>query len=413
MGMTMAEKILARKSGRDSVSVGDIVVCKVDWAVTGDLGFDPTRPELVRVWDPNRILIVADHVAPAPTIAAADDMVRIRRFANKFGIPNVYDIGRQGISHVVIGEQGFALPGSLIANADSHSCAAGAFNCASRGLGGPEMTYVLCTGETWFIVYPTVRFVLKGKLPDRVTARDVLHYIAGEYGDFSNHNVEYVGPLVEGMSIASRQTLATMSAELSAEFALFEADQKLLDYLKDRAKGPIEPATADDNANFEAVYEIDVSNLDPQVALPGRVPKNVQSVRQVKDIKIDQAFVGSCANGRLEDFAIVAEIVKGKKVAPDVRFIITPGSQEVYKEALKAGYVDTLLEAEAMVTNSTCGACPGGHMGVLGGGEVCITASTRNFQGRMGSQTAQIYLGSPATVAASALVGHIADPRDV
>ena len=156
-----------------------------------------------------------------------------------------------------------------------------------------------------------------------------------------------------------------------------------------------------------------MSNLDPQVALPGRVPKNVQSVRRVKDIKIDQAFIGSCANGRLEDFAIAAEIVKGKKVAPDVRFIITPGSQEVYKEALKAGYVDTLLEADAMVTNSTCGACPGGHMGVLGGGEVCITASTRNFQGRMGSQTAQIYLGSPATVAASALVGHIADPRDV
>ena len=412
MGMTMAEKILANKSGRDSVKVGDIVVCKVDWAVTGDLGFGKGRPEVVKVWDPDRIVVVADHTAPAPNVESADDMVRMRQFINEFQIPHHFDIGDQGISHVLLGEQGFALPGGLIANGDSHSCASGAFNCASRGLGGPEMTYVLCTGETWFIVYPTVRFVLEGSLGKFVTSRDVLHHIAGVYGDFSNHNVEYVGSYVSGISVASRQTIATMSAELSAEFALFESDHVLEEYLQGRAKAPIEPVVSDDDAEFEAIYEIDVTGLAPQIALPGKVPNNVQSIDDLESTKIDQAFIGSCANGRLEDFAIAAEILKGKKVAPGVRLIVTPGSQNVYKEALKAGYVETLMEANAVVTNSTCGACYGGHMGVLGSGEVCITASTRNFQGRMGSATAQIYLGSPATVAASAIAGVIADPRD-
>ena len=409
MGMTMTEKILARKSGSREVRPGDIVVCEVDLAVQIDVGFQMPN----QVFDPERIVLVADHAVPAPTVEAAGAHAAMREASRRFGIRHLHDVGRHGIVHQVLAEGGYALPGTLLAAGDSHSCAAGAFNCAARGLGGPEMLYVLAAGRTWFMVGPTVRFVLEGELPDLVSARDVFHWIAGEYGDFVGHNIEYAGPAVRSMSIAARQNLATMAAELSAEFALFEADDRTMSYLRERTDAEFEPVYPDADAEYEAEYTVNLSELAPQVILPDRVPKNARPARDLAGVRITQAFIGSCANGRLEDLAIAARLLKGRKIHPDVRLIVTPSSQAEYLRAVQAGYVETIVEAGGVVTSSTCGACGGFHMGVLGPTDVCITASTRNFPGRMGSPTARIFLGSPATVAASAVRGEISDPREL
>jgi len=288
-------------------------------------------------------------------------------------------------------------------------------NCLARGMGPSEMLYILCKGKTWYMVGPTTKVELVGELHERVYARDVIHYIPGQYGDFANRNLEWHGDGLATIGIDGRLTMATISAELSAEFSLFPYDDVLADYLDGRAKWPFEPAHPDDDAEYEETITVDMSSLEPQVVLPGKVAWNSKDVGEVagEKIKVDQAFIGSCANGRLSDFAIAAEILKDRKVAPGTRMIVTPGSQEILKQAVKAGYVETLLEAGAVVTNSTCGACYGGHMGVLADDEVCITASTRNFQGRMGSPKASVFMGSPATVAASAVTGVITDPRDL
>lgn len=412
MGMTMTEKILARHAGKKEVKAGDIVVCDIDRAVLPELGFT-LYPLPKKVWDASKICLVTDHCVPASSVDSANEMKAMREFAYRMGIKDLIDVGKHGITHVVLSERGLALPGTTLANSDSHTCSSGALNCAARGVGQLDMIYIMCTGKTWFPVGPTVRFIVSGKLPEGVYSRDVVHYAAGVYGDFANHNVEWFGPTVEEMSIAARYTISTMCAEISAEFALFECDQKTLDFLKGRTRQPFEPASPDPDANYKATHRIDVTKLEPQVVLPGKVPNNVKMVREVMDVKIDQAFVGSCANARLEDLALVARMMAGRQVAPGVRLIVTPGSQTTYLEAVKAGYITTLVEAGAVVTNSTCGACFGGPMGMIGDGEVCISASTRNFQGRMGSPKSQVYLGSPAVVAASALKGHIADPRDV
>lgn len=411
MGMTMIEKILARHSSKKEVKAGDIVECDMAMAVLLEISFSE-YPKFKKVWDPDRIWLVIDHAVPAPSKEVANDMILLRQFAQKFGVKNLIDIGKHGISHVVLSEMGAILPGSTCANRDSHTASVGALNCAGRGLGGPDLINVLCTGKTWFPVGPTVRFIVTGKAPAGVYARDIIHFVAGKYGDFTNCNLEWFGPAIEEMDIAGRFTIATMCVEISAEFALFECDQTTLDYLKGRTNEPFEPAFPDPDAKYEATYEIDISDMEPQVVLPDKVPHNVKPVSEIKGIKIEQAFIGSCANGRLEDIKAAAEIVQGREIAPGVRFIVTPGSQAAYLEALEAGYINALVKSGAVVTNSTCGACYGGSMGLLGDGETCISASTRNFKGRMGSPTSRIFLGSPAVVAASALKGEIADPRD-
>lgn len=414
MGMTMAEKILARAADKATVQPGDLVVCKVDMVVLFDLNFAPNRlfNRVKRVFDPEKIAIVFDHSVPAPTVADAENMIRARAFVQKFGIRRFYDIGYHGISHQVIAEIPLALPGQLLACGDSHTCAAGALNCAARGMGS-EMLSILCTGQTWYRVGPTVRYILEGEKTEAVSAKDIFLYIAGEYGDHVNQNVEFAGPAVEAMSVMERHTIATMGAEISAEFVTFPADSTLLDYLKARTAEAGVPVESDQDARFADIRILDVGKLEPYIALPHTVIHNTRPVHQVKGRRIQQAFVGSCANGKLEDIAIAARIVQGKRIAPGVRFIVTPGSQSIYKEALKAGYIETLLEAGAVVTHSTCGPCPGIHMGLLGAGEVCITSSTRNFKGRMGSPQAEIYMASSATVAASALTGVITDPREM
>lgn len=409
MGMTMSEKILASHSGKRVVEPGEVVDCYVDVAVLVDgMGGGQNRPN--RVWNPDKIYIVPDHLVPAPNISVANGLKDTREYASRLGLHYI-GLGRHGISHQVIAERALALPGTLLACGDSHSSASGAFNCAARGLGGPDMLYVLCKGRTWFIVGPTIRFVVEGHLPDRVFPRDIVHYVAGAYGAFPGRNVEWVGETIHEITVSGRQTIATVSTELSAEFALFECDDILRNYLQSRTSQPISPVYSDPDARFEAVHRVDVSGLDPQVVLPHRVAHNVKPVQELAEVKIDQAFVGSCANARVEDLAVAAEIVKGREIASWVRFIVTPSSQLVYAEAVKRGYISTLVEAGAVVTNSTCGACFGGHLGVIGDGEVCITSSPRNFRGRMGSPQAEVYMGSPAVVAASAVRGYISDPR--
>jgi 3-isopropylmalate/(R)-2-methylmalate dehydratase large subunit len=409
MGMTSIEKILANHSGQSEVKPGDVVVVEVDTAVF----FDWMRSDVVKIADPDKLVLLHDHMVPAPTVQAANMAKKMREFAAKFEVKNYFPVGAHGISHVLVAQEGLALPGTILTNADSHTCSSGALNCLARGMGPSEMTYILCTGKTWFMVGPTTRINLEGTLPDRVYARDVIHYIAGQYGDFAGKNMEWHGGGLGGIGMDGRLTMATISAELSAEFSLFPYDSVLDEYLKTRAKRPFEPVHPDPEATYDDTIDIDMSTLEPQVVKPGYVAWNSGGVADVAGQHVDQAFIGSCANGRLSDFAIAAEIVKGKQVASGTRFLVTPGSQLIYKEAVRAGYVETLVEAGAVVTNSTCGACFGGHMGVLADGEVCITASTRNFKGRMGSPEADVFMASPATVAASAIAGVITDPREM
>ncbi|BCJ86151.1 3-isopropylmalate dehydratase large subunit [Effusibacillus dendaii] len=414
MGMTMIEKILARHAGVDRVKPGDIVVCEVDKVIQLDLAFAVQGMNMMpfRIADPDRIAVVLDHTVPSPSVLDAMGHKRAREFVEKFGIKKFFDVGNHGICHQVILENGLALPGQILACTDSHTCASGAFNCAARGVGLAEILQIICTGKTWYKVAPTIKFVVEGKKPDNVFGKDIFLHIAGTFGSAEGYSVEFAGEGISSLTIDDRATLATMCAEISAEFATFPADDLIINHLKTVTDEPFEPADSDPDAEYAAVHTINLSELKPYVALPDFVPNNTVTVDTLADkVKIQQAFVGSCANGKLEDLRIAASIVKGKKVAPGVRLIVTPASQKIYKEAVRLGYVETLLEAGAVVTNSTCGACYGGHMGVLAPEETCITSSTRNFKGRMGSPEAKIYIGSSATVAASAIEGYITDPR--
>lgn len=416
MGMTAIEKILARNSGRDVVRPGDLVMVEVRTAVMYDNNFVPAIwREVLKVKDAERIVVVFDHRVPAKDIVSAEAQKTGRDFVRKFNIKRFHDVGAtQGICHVLVADHGYALPGTVLVCGDSHTCSAGAFNCAARGTGAPDMFYAITKGETWFRVGETVRYELEGTLQPNVSMKDVFLYLADTYGDHATMNVEYGGSALPNLSMNARRTMSTMSAELSAEFATFEPDQVLLDYVQERNPGvELEPQYPDSDATYNDVRTIDLGKIEPLVALPDTVLNNSRPVGAVAGTKIDQAFIGSCANGTLDDLAAAAEILDGKQVAPEVRLIITPGSQTIYRQALKLGYIETLMDAGAVVTNATCGACGGGHLGVLAAGETCITASTRNFKGRMGSPEARVFMGSPATVAASAVRGTIADPREV
>ncbi|MCC7486760.1 MAG: 3-isopropylmalate dehydratase large subunit [Burkholderiales bacterium] len=414
MGMTIAEKILARKSGRKEVRPGDLVTVEVDTVVMIDNSFTSSRwREIVKVRDPQRIVVVFDHRAPASTEDSADAHRTGRRFAAKFGVSRVHDIGYdQGISHQLVADFGYALPGTLLVCSDSHTCSAGVFNCLARGVGEPDVVYSAIKGETWFRVGETVRYELAGTLSAAVTTKDAFLQIAGRYGDHATQNVEWGGPGVAGLSIPARKTLTTMSAELSAEFSTFECDDALADWLRARDPRPLEAVAPDADARYAAVRKVDLSVLEPLVAFPDSVVRNSRPVADAAGVRIDQAFIGSCANGTMDDLRLAARVLAGRRVAPGVRLLVTPGSQAVFREAAREGLIAVLSEAGAVVTPSTCGACGGGHLGILGEDETCITASTRNFKGRMGASSAKIYMGSPATVAASAVKGTICDPRE-
>ncbi len=413
MGMTIIEKIFAGKAGLDAVSVGDTVVVDVDMTVLIDLQFATMWIQPSRIHDPDKLAVVMDHAVPAPTIKDAAGGGKARKFVADFGIQRFYDVGRHGICHQVIAENGLARPGEILACTDSHTCAAGAYNTAARGLGPAEIYSIMCTGTTWFQVAPTVRYELVGTKPNTVSGKDIFLHIANEYGDAPNLNLEYGGPGLASVPMHDRRTIATQGAEVSADFSTFEADDMLLRFLENAGATGYSAAAPDPDAPYHDVRHIDLAALEPYVARPGTVSRNGLPVSQLERQRVDQAFIGSCANGQLEDLEIAAQVLRGKTVAPGVRLLVTPASQAVYRDAMRLGYLQDIADAGGVITNSTCGACFGYHMGVIGPGEVCITSSTRNFTGRMGSTEAEIFMASPATVAASAIAGYITDPRSL
>ena len=413
-GATIIEKLLTRASDKDTVEPGDIVVAPVDVAVLLDTQFfGPSWEGLRRVHDPERLAIVLDHAVPAPGVREAAAGTRARKFAQRFGVRRFLDIGRHGIVHQVIAERGWAVPGQVLACSDSHTCAAGAFNVAARGLGAAEMMQIVSTGSTWYQVPPTIRYDLEGRLAADVTGKDVFLHIAGAYGDALNHALEIGGPGLADLSISDRHTIAAQGAELGADFTVFPADERCLKYLAERTTAEPSPVSEDAAARYAVRRTVDLDVVEPMLARPGAVIDNTVPVRGVGQVRLDQCFIGSCANGKIADLEIAARILAGRTVAAGTRLIITPASQATYLEASRRGYLSTFVEAGAVVTNPTCGACFGYHLGVVGPGEVCLTASTRNFRGRMGSPDAEIYMASPATAAASAIAGRIIDPREL
>ena len=414
--MTVIEKILSSHSTKGDVRPGQILTCGIDRVVQIDLQFSPAgvgvRP--LRVHDPSKNAIVIDHTAPAPTVLDAAAHREARRFATEFGIEDFFDVGRHGISHQLVLERALGLPGQILACADSHTCATGALNCAARGLGVMEILQIVCTGETWFRVPETVLVEFAGDKPSSIAGKDIFLEMAAVIGSVEGRAIEFSPNNLAQLTIDDRSTIATMCAELSAEFAVFPADEVLLGYLRGRTRSAFSPVDADPDAVYSEHHVIRLDRIVPRVALPGSVPGNTVPIGDLPpDIAIDQAFIGSCANGKLSDLAAAAAVLRGRKVKPGVRLLVTPASQAVYLDAVKLGYVTDLVEAGAVVTNSTCGACYGGHMGVLAPDEVCITSSTRNFRGRMGSPTARIYMAASSTVAASAVTGVITDPRSL
>ncbi|HEY4164120.1 MAG TPA: aconitase/3-isopropylmalate dehydratase large subunit family protein [Dongiaceae bacterium] len=412
MGMTIMERILAKASNRSETKPGDIVVVGVDTVVLYDGNFFPAYwREVHHVANPENVVVAFDHRVPAPDQFCARAHNVGRDFVKKFGIRRFHDVGYdQGIAHVIVAENAYALPGSVLICSDSHAGSAGALNCAARGTGGPDVIYALTKGSTWYRVCETIRYDLVGNLPYGATPKDLFLHIAGTYGTHANFNVEFGGPALANLSIDERRTLATMGTELNAEFTIFEGDEILRDYVKARSDKPFNFCNPDPDAHYAERRTLVLNDVKPLIALPGKVISNAADIEDVAGKPINQAFIGSCANGNLYDLKIAAEVVEGRRVAPGVRFLITPGSQAVFRQAVEAGYVGTLLKAGAVVTSATCGACQGGHMGVIGPNEVCITASTRNFKGRMGDPSASVYMASPATVAASALTGVITHP---
>ena len=417
MSMTTAEKILARASGRDKVAPGEYVTAGIDKAMCNE-GFAAVAMNLnsvgvKQVWDPSRVIVVLDHYVPAPTARAASIHQMVRAGVEQFGITHFYQ-ERGGVAHQVMMEKGHVRPGEIILGTDSHTCTYGALGAASCGIGFAEMAYALATGKLWFRVPETIRFILSGDLEFPLSSKDVILRIAGDYStEIAQYkSVEFAGPTVKKMSVASRMTISNMSVEIGAKFGFFETDDKTLAYLNERITGDPEVINFDEDGEVSAVYEIAVSKLEPQVALPHSVG-NVKAASKLGEIEIQQAVLGSCTNGRLEDLHHAATLIAGKKVHPKTRLLVIPASWDVYRQAMDDGTLSTLLDAGAIILNPSCGPCFGSHMGLLAAGEKCISSTNRNFKGRMGSDQAEVYLASPATVIASAVHGRITDPRDI
>lgn len=417
MSMTCAERILARASGSDKVEPGEYVSAAVDKAMCNE-GFAAVFMHLgaagvKAVWDPGRVVVVMDHYVPAPTERAATIHQLVRAGVEHYGIAHFYD-GRFGIAHQVMMEKGHVRPGELIVGTDSHTCTYGALGAASCGIGFSEMAYVLATGRLWFRVPETKRFYLHGTLAPPMTSKDAILKIAGDHSaEMAQYeSLEFAGEGAREMSIEARLTMSNMAVELGAKFCFFETDDKAAACLDVWCGEECEPLTFDAEARVAKTFEMDLSELEPQVALPHTVD-NVKPVSQLERTEVQQAVLGSCTNGRLEDLRLAASVLAGQRVHPRVRLLVIPASWKVYRQAVEEGTLGAIIEAGGVVLNAGCGPCFGAHGGLLAPGERCISSTNRNFQGRMGSDQAEVYLASPATVAASAVAGYITDPRDM
>ncbi len=417
MGMNISEKILARASGKKKVEPNEIVDGKVDVAMSHEnAGLVSKTFKAIgvpKVWDKTKIVILFDHRAPAESEETAKGQKNVREFVKAQGIEHFYDM-RAGICHQILPEKGHCRPGELLVGTDSHTTTHGAFGVFSTGIGATEMAAVWATGALWLKVPETLKVVVNGKFPSWVGSKDLILKIIGDLkADGADYKaVEYYGNTIEEMSIASRMTICNMSMEMGAKAAIIPPDQKTLDYVRARTNKPFTPQLADNDAQYEKKLEYDVSKLEPHVACPHLVD-NVKPVSEIAGKEIHQALLGSCTNGRLEDLAIAAKMLKGRKIPMDVRMIVIPASWEVYGEAMDKGFLKTFINAGAVIINPGCGPCLGAHQGLLAPGERCISSTNRNFQGRMGSKDAEVYLASPAVVTASALLGKIAHPNDV
>lgn len=419
MGMTMTEKILAAHAGLEKVEPGQLINARIDLA----LGNDITAPLAIKefrqlgvekVFDPERVVLVPDHFTPNKDIKSAEQAKIVREFAREQKLEYYYEVGRMGIEHCLLPEEGLVAPGDLIIGADSHTCTYGALGAFATGVGSTDLAAAMATGECWFKVPQTILLRYYGKLRPWVVGKDLILYTIGDLGvDGARYQaLEFTGEAIRELSLDSRFTMANMAIEAGAKNGIFPVDEKTEEYLKGRAKRPYRVYESDADAVYAEVREYDVSKIEPQVAFP-HLPENTRPISAVGEIWIDQVVIGSCTNGRMEDLRIAAELLRGKKVHPEVRLIIIPGTQKIYAQAIKEGLITVFIEAGAAVSTPTCGPCLGGHMGILAKGEKAVATTNRNFVGRMGHPESEIYLAGPAVAAASAIKGRIAAPEEV
>lgn len=416
--MTITEKILADHAGLVEVHPGQLISARVDVV----LGNDITAPVAIeqfatlgadRVFDPQRVILVPDHFTPNKDIKSAEQVKKVREFAREHGTV-YFEVGQMGIEHCLLPEQGLVVPGDLIIGADSHTCTYGALGALATGVGSTDMAAAMATGQTWFRVPSTLKFVFYGHLPPWVGGKDLILYTIGQIGvDGAQYQaMEFTGETIAELSMDGRFTMANMAVEAGAKNGIFAADAKTISYIGERARRPFKVYRSDPDAEYAAVYEFDVRNLEPQVAFPF-LPENVKPVSQAGPVEIAQVVIGSCTNGRLEDLALAARVLQGHQVHRDVRLIVIPGTQEIYLAAMRQGYIETFITAGAAVSTPTCGPCLGGHMGILAKGERAVSTTNRNFVGRMGHPESEVYLANPAVAAASAILGRIASPEEV
>ena len=419
MAMTMTQKILAAHAGLDSVVPGQLVECKLDLA----MGNDVTAPVAIKefekigvkdVFDKGKVVLVPDHFTPNKDIKSAEHCKMVREFAVEKEIENYFEVGEVGIEHCLLPEKGLVVPGDVVIGADSHTCTYGALGAFSTGGGSTDLACAMATGALWFKVPSAIKFILKGKPAPWVSGKDVILHIIGKIGvDGALYkSMEFVGEGLRYLSMDDRLCIANMAIEAGGKNGIFPVDEKTLDYIREHSSKPYTVYEADEDAEYDEVYEIDMSTLRPTVAFP-HLPENTRTIDEVGDIKIDQVVIGSCTNGRMEDLRVAAGILKGKKVAKNIRVIILPGTQKIYLQALKEGLIEDFVKAGAAFSTPTCGPCLGGHMGILAKGERAISTTNRNFVGRMGHPESEVYLASPAVAAASALTGKITDPAKV
>jgi len=419
MGMTMAEKIMAAHAGEECVEPGQFVDVRADVVLANDI----TAPIAIRefdrigvegVFDRDKVLLVPDHFAPNKDIKSAEQCKAMRDFVRRQNLTHYFEVGRMGIEHVLLPEQGLVLPGDVVVGADSHTCTYGALGAFATGMGSTDIAVAMATGKIWMRVPETIKFVYHGQLPEWVGGKDLILHTIGTIGvDGARYQaLEFSGEAVDNLSMAGRFTMSNMAIEAGGKAGLFAFDEKTRAYVEPRARRPYTVYESDADAHYTQVIEMDVSNLEPQVAFP-HLPSNARSLSQVGEVPIDQAVIGSCTNGRLEDLQLAAQVLRGREVHPYVRCIVIPGTQAIYLEAVRQGLVEAFVEAGAVVSTPTCGPCLGGHMGVLAAGERCVSTTNRNFVGRMGHPESEVYLANPAVAAASAVLGRIGGPAEL
>jgi 3-isopropylmalate/(R)-2-methylmalate dehydratase large subunit len=417
--MTITQKILAAHAGKSRVEPGEFIMARADMVMGNDLSTAGALGVLKqigarKVFDPEKVVIVFDHIVPAKDIEAANLLKAVREWVRAQGIPHFYDEGKQGIAHIIVPEQGLAAPGDLVIGGDSHSCTYGAVGAFSAGVGHTDLAGVLALGEIWLKVPASIKFTYHGELPRWIMGKDLILATIGKIGIDGAlcQAMEFTGPVISSLGMSERLTVCNMAIEAGAKSGIIPPDEVTLAYVRERAKRPWTVYHSDADARYAAAHDFDVSRMRPQVAKPFS-PDNVVAVDEVAGTPLDQVFIGSCTNAKLEDLRIAAQILRGKKAHPQTRLIVIPASTWIWNQALKEGLLEVFAEAGAAISTPTCGACFGGHMGILGAGEVCLSTSNRNFVGRMGHPTAKAYLSNPAVAAASAIKGAIAAPEEV